>query len=116
MTMLRVLAAALAAAFVFAAGSAQAEMKREWVEYGHGDTRLKAYMAYDDQVGGRRPAVLMIHAREGMTPKTQRLAETWANSATWRSRPISSATARACCRRTSPRCRRRPRSTPRTAR
>src|SRR5262245_16866317 len=77
-TMLRVLAAALAAAFVFAAGSAQAEMKREWVEYGHGDTKLKAYMAYDDQVSGRRPAVLMIHAREGMTPKTQQLAETWA--------------------------------------
>ena len=44
MTMLRVLAAALAAAFAFAAGSAQAEMKREWVEYGHGETKLKAYM------------------------------------------------------------------------
>ena len=79
MTMHRVLAAALAAAFAFTAGSAQAEMmKREWVAYGHGDTRLKAYMAYDDQVSGRRPAVLMIHAREGMTLKTQRLAETWA--------------------------------------
>src|SRR5262245_60351967 len=26
----------------------------------------------------RRPAVLMIHAREGMTPTTLRLAETWA--------------------------------------
>src|SRR5262245_21275562 len=77
MTMLRVLAAALGAVFAFAAGSAQAEMKREWVEYGHGDTKLKAYMAYD-QVSGRRPAVLMIHAREGMTPKTQQLAETWA--------------------------------------
>jgi hypothetical protein len=50
----------------------------EWVEYGHGDTKLKAYMAYDDKGTGRRPAVLMIHAREGMTPKTQRLAETWA--------------------------------------
>jgi dienelactone hydrolase len=78
MTMLRVLAAALAAAFAFAAGSAQAEMKREWLEYGHGDTKLKAYLAYDDQVSGKRPAVLMIHAREGMTPKTQQLAETWA--------------------------------------
>ena len=79
MTMHRVLAAALAVAFAFTAGSAQAEMmKREWVAYGHGDTRLKAYMAYDDQVSGRRPAVLMIHAREGMTPKTQQLAETWA--------------------------------------
>jgi dienelactone hydrolase len=78
MTVLRMLVACLAAAFALAAGSAQAEMKTEWVEYGHGDTKLKAYMAYDDKGTGRRPAVLMIHAREGMTPKTQRLAETWA--------------------------------------
>ena len=78
MSMLRMLPALLAAAFALVAGPAQAEMKTEWVEYGHGDTRLKAYMAYDDKVTDRRPAVLMIHAREGMTPKTLRLAETWA--------------------------------------
>jgi dienelactone hydrolase len=51
-------------------------MKTEWVEYGHG-TRLKAYMAYDDKVTGRRPAVLMIHAR-GVDAQTLGLAETWA--------------------------------------
>src|SRR6266849_6355746 len=78
MTMLRILPAFLAAAFAFAAGPAQAQMKTQWVEYGHGDTKLKAYMAYDDKVTGRRPAVLVIHAREGMTPKTLGLAETWA--------------------------------------
>jgi dienelactone hydrolase len=78
MTMLRMFAPVLAAAFAFAAGSAQAEMKREWVEYTHGDTKLKAYTAYDDSVSGKRPAVLMIHAREGMTPKTLQLTETWA--------------------------------------
>src|SRR5947208_371936 len=78
MTMLRMLAAAFAAAVECAAGKAQAEMKSEWVAYSHGDTKLKAYMAYDDQASGRRPAVLMIHAREGMTPKTLKLAETWA--------------------------------------
>jgi len=78
MTMLRSLAAFLTAAFALAAGPAQAEMKSQWVEYSHGDTKLKAYMAYDDKVTGRRPAVLMIHAREGMTPKTQELADTWA--------------------------------------
>ena len=48
MTMLRMLAAAFAAAFAFAAGTAQAEMKSEWVAYSHGDTKLKAYMAYDE--------------------------------------------------------------------
>ena len=78
MTMLRMLAAVLAAAFAFAAGSAQAQMKTQWVEYSHGDVKLKAYMAYDDKVTGQRPAVLMIHAREGMTPKTLGLTEMWA--------------------------------------
>ena len=78
MTMLRMLAAVLAAAFAFAAGPAQAQMKTQWVEYSHGDVKLKAYMAYDDKVTGQRPAVLMIHAREGMTPKTLGLTEMWA--------------------------------------
>jgi len=78
MTMLRMFAALSAAAFALAAGPAQAEMKTQWVEYSHGDVKLKAYMAYDDKVTGKRPAVLMIHAREGMTPKTLQLAETWA--------------------------------------
>src|SRR6516164_10052850 len=70
MTIRRMLPAFLAAAFVLATDPAQAEMKNQWVEYSHGDTKLKAYMVYDDQVAGQRPAVLMIHAREGMTAKT----------------------------------------------
>jgi dienelactone hydrolase len=78
MTMLRLFAAALAAIVLIAAGPARAEMKTEWVEYGHGDTKLKAYMAYDDKMTGRRPAVFVVHAREGMTPKTLALTETWA--------------------------------------
>jgi dienelactone hydrolase len=78
MTMLRILSAVLTAVFALAAGPAQAQMKTEWVEYSHGDTKLKAYMAYDDKVTGKRPAVLMIHAREGMTPKTLQLTEMWA--------------------------------------
>ena len=77
MTLLRTLALFLAAA-ALAAGPAHAEMKNQWVEYSQGGTKLKAYLAYDDKVTGRRPAVLMIHAREGMTPKTQSLAEIWA--------------------------------------
>ena len=77
MTLLRILPIILAAAFAFA-GPARAEMKTQWVEYSHGDTKLKAYMAYDDRVTGKRPAVLVAHAREGMTPKTQELTEIWA--------------------------------------
>jgi dienelactone hydrolase len=78
MPKLSMLPTILAAAFAFAAGPAQAEMKSQWVEYSHGDTKLKAYMAYDDKVSGKRPAVLVVHAREGMTPKTQALTELWA--------------------------------------
>ena len=48
MTMLRMLPAFLTAAFALAAGPAQAQMKSQWVEYSHGDTKLKAYMAYDE--------------------------------------------------------------------
>jgi dienelactone hydrolase len=72
------LAALSAVAFVFAASAAQAEMKKEWVEYTHGDVKLKAYMVYDNSVSGRRPAVFMIHDREGMTERTQQHVETWA--------------------------------------
>src|SRR5499427_8190970 len=77
MTIIRTLAPFLAA-IALAAGPARAEMKHEWVEYSQGGTKLKPYMVYDDKVTGRRPAVLMIHAREGMTPKTLGLAEIWA--------------------------------------
>src|SRR5579871_4039409 len=78
MTTQRMLPAALAAALLLAAGSARAEMKREWVEYTHGSTKLKAYMVYDDKVTGKRPAVFMIHDRSGMTESTIKHAEVWA--------------------------------------
>jgi dienelactone hydrolase len=76
--MIRSFTAVLAAAFVFAAGSARAEMKTEWVEYSHGGMKLKAYMAYDDKITGKRPAVFMVHDRAGMTPKTLASTEMWA--------------------------------------
>src|SRR5262245_45066395 len=78
MTMQHLLPAVLAAVFALSAVTAQAEMKSQWVDYNHGNTQLKAYMAYDDKVTGKRPAVLVAHAREGMTPKTQQLTEIWA--------------------------------------
>ena len=76
--MLRILSAAVAVTAVFVAVPASAEMKTEWVEYSQGGMKLKAYMAYDDKITGKRPAVLVAHAREGMTPKTQQLTELWA--------------------------------------
>jgi dienelactone hydrolase len=72
------LPAVLATAVLLAAGYARAEMKTQWVEYSQGDTKLKAYMAYDDKVTGKRPAIFMVHDREGMTPNTLKHAEVWA--------------------------------------
>ena len=76
MTMLRTAAFVFAA--MLAASAAQAEIKTEWVEYSHGDAKLKGYLAYDNAVSGKRPAILMIHDRAGMQPYTQKHAETYA--------------------------------------
>src|SRR3979490_2274937 len=76
MTMLRLVAFIFAAAFT--ASAAQAEIKTEWVEYTHGDAKLKGYLAYDDKITGKRPAILMIHDRAGMQPYSLKHAEGWA--------------------------------------
>ena len=73
MTIQHILPAVVAAIFALSAVPAQAEMKSQWVEYSHGNTKLKAYMAYDDKITGRRPAVLVAHARSGMSPQTLKL-------------------------------------------
>src|SRR5215468_3728237 len=78
MTKQHILPAVLAVVFVLSTVPAHPEMKSQWVEYSQANTKLKAYMAYDDKITGRRPAVLVAHAREGMTPKTQQLTEIWA--------------------------------------
>jgi dienelactone hydrolase len=78
-TTIRLVCMLFAAAFaVVQAGTAQAELKKEWVEYTHGDAKLKGYLVYDDAVAGKRPAVLMMHARDGMSARSMRLAEIWA--------------------------------------
>jgi dienelactone hydrolase len=74
----RAIAFAFAAFLAVAAGSAQAEIKTEWIEYSHGDVKLKGYLAYDDAITGKRPAVLVIHAREGMTGNTKNNVEMFA--------------------------------------
>ena len=74
--MRRLLVAALAcAAFVFAAPSAHAEIKTQWIDYKQGDTPLRGYLAYDDAVAGPRPGVLLVHRRDGMSALTIKNAE-----------------------------------------
>jgi dienelactone hydrolase len=78
MIIARILPAILAVAFFLFAGPAQAEVKKGWIDYTHGTKKLKGYVVYDDAKNGKRPAILMVHAREGMTPKTLMLTEMWA--------------------------------------
>jgi dienelactone hydrolase len=61
---------AVAAAALVQAGTAQAAMKTQWIDYKQGDTVLSGYLVYDDAVPGRRPAVLMIHDRSGFSQDT----------------------------------------------
>ena len=60
------------AALALAALPARAEMKTQWVDYSQGDTKLKAYMAYDDKVTGKRPAIFVVHDRAGKAQQEPR--------------------------------------------
>src|SRR5258708_18395207 len=74
----RGIAVDFAARVAVAAESAEAKIKTEWIEYSHGDVKLKGYLAYDDAIAGKRPAVMVIHAREGMTDNTKKNVEMYA--------------------------------------
>jgi dienelactone hydrolase len=53
---------------------AHAEMKTQWVDYTEGGVPLQGYLAYDDSGPAKRPAVLLIHRRDGMSELTLRNA------------------------------------------
>ncbi len=55
------LAFAVFTAVVMFASSALAEIKVEVVDYKHGDTALKGFLAYDTAATGKRPGVLVVH-------------------------------------------------------
>lgn len=58
---------ALAAASLLSAGLARAEIKTQVIEYKQGDTTLEGFLAYDDAVQGKRPAVLVAHTWTGVS-------------------------------------------------
>ena len=70
-----VIVSCAAIAFALQAGIAQAAIKTQYVEYTHGSTPLKGFLAYDDSVSGRRPGVLLVHFRGGLAKTTLRDAE-----------------------------------------
>jgi dienelactone hydrolase len=57
-------------ALVLSASSADAAIRTQYIEYVHGSTPLKGYLAYDDAVSGRRPGVLLLHYRGGLQGST----------------------------------------------
>ena len=75
---MRLLTAALAV--LVSAGTAQADLRTEWVEYSHGATKLKSYLVYDDKTAGagKRPAVFLVHRRNGMDGGTLKSADLYA--------------------------------------
>lgn len=65
----------VALAVALQAGIAQAAVKTQYVDYKHGDTPLKGYLAYDDSLKGKRPGVLLVHYRGGLSETTLKDAE-----------------------------------------
>jgi dienelactone hydrolase len=64
-------------ASAFSSTPARAAMKTDSVDYNHGNTKLKAYVAYDDSVTSKRPAIFMVHARNGLTDVAKQQADEW---------------------------------------
>jgi dienelactone hydrolase len=60
------------------ASAAQAEIKTQWIDYKDGDTALQGYLAYDDSIAGKRPGVLLLHRRDGMSDLTLQNARMYA--------------------------------------
>jgi dienelactone hydrolase len=52
---------------VLAAGTVQAAVRSQDVEYRHGDVVLQGYLAWDDAVTGTRPGVVVVHQWMGLT-------------------------------------------------
>jgi len=77
MTVPRVMAALFAAvlASLLASAPAPAAIKTQWIDYQQGDQALQGYLAYDDSRTGKRPGVLLVHRRDGMSAMTQKDAE-----------------------------------------
>ncbi|MDX2244327.1 MAG: dienelactone hydrolase family protein [Leptolyngbyaceae cyanobacterium bins.302] len=62
-------------AMVLAPVSAFAALKTQLVEYKQGDTVLEGYLAYDDAITTKRPAVMVVHAWMGVDDYVKKRAE-----------------------------------------
>ena len=69
------LAAALFGVAVIAAGSAQAAVKVQTVEYKQGDTALEGWLVYDDATQTKRPGIVVYPQWMGPTANEKSIAE-----------------------------------------
>lgn len=70
-----VASAVLATALLTLTVPTAAELRTQTVDYKHGDTALEGYLAYDDATSNKRPGVLLLHRRDGMTDLTRKNTE-----------------------------------------
>jgi dienelactone hydrolase len=61
-----VMGIAFAAAGIFAAGMARAEIRTKTIEYKEGDTVFEGYLAWDDAAKEKRPGILIAHGKRGI--------------------------------------------------
>jgi len=67
--------AVLLCAGILQIGPAAAQLKSQTVDYKHADTALEGYLAYDGNVTGKRPGILLVHRRDGMSDFTRKHAD-----------------------------------------
>jgi len=60
---------------LLAAGTAGAAMKTKEIEYEHGGTKFKGFLAYDDAATGKRPGVLVVHEWWGLNDYAKKRAQ-----------------------------------------
>ena len=73
-TFMIALSTALACA-VLQSRPAAAQLKTQTVDYKQADTALEGYLAYDGNVTGKRPGILLVHRRDGMSDFTRKHAD-----------------------------------------
>lgn len=60
---------------LFVSLNAYGELKKEIIEYRHGDTLLEGYLVYDDSFKQKRPGVLVIHEWTGINENVKNHAD-----------------------------------------
>jgi dienelactone hydrolase len=65
----------LTGVFIMTAGILNAKIVTQAVEYKHGETILEGYLAYDDELKGKRPGVIIVHQWMGLKDYEKMRAE-----------------------------------------